>query len=634
MATGLPSKFESKTTVNPQQAERTRALYTGPLNPDVQKLYSIAIFDSNKKEVPVVDNLDPSGTRTAAEFFFSVPPKTHEFTEPFATTVVPTQNGGKFIESHGSIIKSISLKGTTGVRPNPGRRAAETIPIFGTGISNFQDELDVLSFENANLSPKTIPDGEVTGYDDIIFLRNIFRHYSDLKENSENAGRFLMLWRNAKDTDYWVVEPVEFKLSQSSSSPLAYEYGITLKTLSRFSTNINFPEDPMEDVLSAQRFFSRVQEYNQSLKQAFLIVSSQINRLEGLGVFAQTQLLSPIINTLEGLNLVKNTVTRFGSRISRNARELDQQVDDALEKLRGSDNVDNHDPVIRTLSRLKLTSSKILTEPTIKETVGSSHSDKQNRMTKAYNKGGTEFNRARQAPVTGGSSTFIGNEPITDNVSEAFVHQGDTIRTLAKRLLGDQGRWHVLVSLNDLRSPYVSARGGDGVLEPGDAILYPSVNGGGIQSSLVGRENSDSVDIAEQAFGPVEQAYGRDLRLVSVPGSNDLTDLKIGQNGDISSVSGVKNVDQGIRIKFSTEAGELPVHPEFGARFPIGSKATQIAFNEFRIQAEATIYSDQRVDEIKSLNFALVGDSLLLNATIRLKEAADSLNTSFALRRF
>lgn len=633
--------FSQNTTSTPQLEDRQRAMYSGQLNPAVQHMYSLVLFDTRTGSVLQNGKLDPSESRRTAEFFFSVPPKTHEMVEPYATSIVPTQNGGKFIESHGSILKTVKLAGTTGLRPNPKRGQFRNIPVFGTAIDVLSDNLDILAGEGLLLQDRQIPEDEVTGYDDIIFLRNIFRFYSDIKERDRNAGDVVMLWRNAKDAEYWVVEPLEFQLKQDSNSPLTYNYNIQLKTLAKFDARILFfEEDPLELVRSTNRLFSRIQEYSQSIRRFALVVSTQITRLEGYGVFAMTQLVKPAIELLNGLALVKSTQTAFGERLTRTAKELNSQIDLALDKLEGEDLAPRYE-IKRELIRGKVLSARLLTEPSLKANIASTLGNKRSRLVQAYNRSGGSFERSRNAPETGGSSTFLGNEPLTNTVSQSLVHEGEDIRAVAGRLLGDRGRWHVLVTLNDLKAPYISKAGGEGVLKPGEAILYPERTSSGVDSAgLVGGGNpSDKeTEIADESlYGPLQQAYGRDLRLKSTSDASagvDLTDLTINQSGDISTISGIPNVDQAIRIKFSTEAGELPVHPRFGARFPIGSKASNVAFNEFRIQTEATILSDKRVASIENLRFTTFGDAMVLNTNLRMLGTSEALNTSLALRRF
>jgi hypothetical protein len=186
-----------------------------------------------------------------------VPPKVLEFSEPFATNVQATQNGGKYVESYGSIIKQIKVSGTTGLRPNKSTTTrilgnnvnTSGIPILGSQLQTQANQLGTL-LGNGFSNSSGIPADEATGHDDIIFLRNIFRLYSDIKADdvTSNGSTYssrnvVMLWRNIKDLDYWVVEPEEFRIGQSSQSPLTYEYNISFKTLSRFNFTFSLPDD-------------------------------------------------------------------------------------------------------------------------------------------------------------------------------------------------------------------------------------------------------------------------------------------------------------------------------------------------------------------------------------------------------
>jgi hypothetical protein len=182
------------------------------ITPTIQSLYSVFLWDLQRGSILVHTGLDPASRTQLAEFFFQTPPKVMDMTEPFATRIIATQNGGKYLESHGSIFKEIRISGTTGLRPR--KKAPETIPLLPSGsfeglVQNFQNEI------------RKIPRDEATGFDDIHFLRNIFRRYSDSKGRNE---RVIMVWRNIKDDDYWVVEPRSFKLIQNSQSPTSLTF--------------------------------------------------------------------------------------------------------------------------------------------------------------------------------------------------------------------------------------------------------------------------------------------------------------------------------------------------------------------------------------------------------------------------
>jgi hypothetical protein len=615
---------------------RSDALYTGQLTPLLKNQYGIFIWDTVKGGTADATGLSPANPSAPPEYFFSMAPKVYEMGDPFATQITATQSGGKFVESHGSIIKNIRISGTTGARPNRGLGEFSGIPLVGEALNQLDSNINVLAVRDRR---RAVPASESTGFDDIIFLRNIFRRYSDYRENNESSNNIVMVWYNAKEGDSWIVEPTEFKINRNASSPLTYEYNIVFQTLAPFDKIIiRDTTDPLAKVLSVRKIFSRVQEYNRTLKNTFLIVSTQVRRLEGLGVFAQSQLLDPIINVTRGLGVIRATATNFGSKLRHNALVLSQELDNAIDLLSGTEGVEAQDALVRTLRRTQVTAARILAEPGVKESVNTDASSRQTRYAGSYITSGGTTSTARIAPDLGGSTTFIGNNAITDRVAQDFVNAGEDIRSVAGRLLGDKGAWHVLAAVNGLSSPYISSDGRAGTLSVGDPILYPSSTSA-VNSSTINPVNTSDSETAGKdtnTLGPIQQVYGRDIRVESIPVANSgvvLTDLKVNQSGDISTIVGIPNVEQAIILKFSTEQGELPVHSGYGASIPIGSKATVTSLNDFRVKTIATLTSDSRIKSIKSIAFVTIGDVLVVNAALILVNATDSLDTSVSLRR-
>lgn len=630
-------------------------LYTGSLTPLLKKQYSLFLWDARNGRVagstksdPILD-LNPKRPTAPAEFFFSVAPKIFEMTDPFSTQITPTQSSGKFVESHGSILKNIRIEGTTGARPDRKPGGFSDIPLVGSAIDQLINEVDPLlrnpvvsdsKLKDAgkynrlsNLAQKRITSSEeLNGFDQIVFLRNIFRHYSDKKEGKEQSNNLVMIWYNGKDGDSWLVEPKDFRLFRDAKSPLTYKYNITLTTLAPFSAILAEDKDTLGEVFSPNLLFQRVQEYNRSLKRTFLIVSTQIRRLEGLGIFAQNSIMNPITNVIRGLGIIRSTSSSFGVRLRSNAQTLFSELDEALDLLSGAEAVEEQDALVRSFRRAQITAARILAEPAAKETVESDTSDRFSRYTSAYIEGGDSVLRSRIAPNVGSSAAFIGNNSPTGKVAQDYVRVGEDIRSIAGRLLGNRSSWHILAALNKLTSPYITPDGRSGTLAYGDHILYPSSSGGVADSSIFSNDFNGETDKGFQPTGLVRQSYGRDIRLYTPDNTVDLADIKVNQRGDMSSIVGVDNVEQGVIIKFSTERGELPAHPTFGIQVPIGSKATPNSVNTFRIAAEATLLSDPRISFIKTLDFVLEGDTLFVKADVLLQNQSDGLAAAVALR--
>lgn len=606
----------------------------------LERVYSVFVWDTVAQKVPEAANLDPAKARLSAEYFFEMAPKTIEMTEPFTTRIVPTQNGGKYIESHGSIFKDIRVVGTTGLRPRKG--APNSIPLFST--APFETLLDPLQ-NGADFftEDRTIPESEITGFDDIHFLRNIFRFYSDAKAQGK---KYVMVWRNVKDDDYWVAEPVDFKISRNSKNPLTYEYSINLRGISKFDRLLpDDVNDPQSIIGSVSRIYSRVQEYTQALTNSFLVISTQITRIQGAGYATVDLVLGPITSVLNGLRAITSTTQQTMQNLQANTERMVANAWAAKEALGNElDSIPipgtgrrrpRRDPVTRELNRLIVWGAKILSEATFADSVSNSERERRNRTVGSY--AGRVGISPPQVPSTGGSPSFPGNSGSPGALEETRVRSGETIRDIALRLLGDSRRWHELVIINDLRSPYTSDSGdpGPGVLTTGDAILFPA-SGVGADPTSINPVNSSDNELQSSHRSLTEQAYGRDLRLVSTEelAGVSLADIQVNQQGDLSTIIGIPNVQQAVRIKFATELGQLPAHPFFGARFPIGTKADVSSFNTFRVSTLRTINSDDRVAEVKNLRFVSQGDILSVSADLVLKGARDITTTTFALRRF
>lgn len=638
---GLAPLFVHNTVALPERYKGNGAQLTA----EIQRYYSIFLWDLTTGTIPQDGKLDPSGTRVNAEYFFTVPPKAISMTEPFTTKVIPTQNGGKFIESHGSIFKEIRVQGTTGLRPRKG--APSSIPLLNT--SAFETLVTPLGNPAAFTEIRQLPTEEVTGFDDIHFLRNIFRRYSDFKATNRKV---VMVWRNVRDGDYWIVEPRDFRLTQDSKNPLTYQYQLNLQGVSKFDAalaSVGEVDDPQATLRSVQRFTSRVQEYQQAVTESFLVIATNINRVKGAGYFAIDSIVSPVTGVIKGLSAINNSITAARGvnaaieEAKANLKTAVETIQDSLEPTTPTQiSVDKRDPVVRVFRRLPIILAKIQTEKPLRDSVAATANGRRNTYRNAYVQPAIGRSRVRRGPRTGGDPSYIGNSPSPGSVAEGRVGRGETIRDIAARLLGDARRWHELVVLNDLKAPYTadSATTRPGVLAPGDSVLYPSTDTGGADPFGINPVNTspDELDAEGQpVVGDVAaQSYGRDIRLKTnvTDGGVELTDISVNQGGDVSTIVGLPNVEQAIRIKFITEVKTLPAHPNFGARYPIGTKADIASFNTFRLNTIATLQSDDRIASVEDLEFTALGDVLALSARVLLNDTRDYLTTSFALRRF
>lgn len=630
-----------------------------PISKTIRQLYSLFLYDfsggsqtkgsngPNIVEFPEGTGADPAGKRSLAEYYFTVGPKVLEVAEPYATSIQPTQNGGKFIESQGSILKEIRVQGTTGVRPN-----VRVVDLFGLGAIT-----DALGIKTPGLDKVNkvltkadrltgaggLSANEITGHDDIIFLRNIFRLYSDLK-SSERGSQIVMVWSNQKDGDYWIVEPKDIRVNQSANSPLSYDYQLTLTTLAKFDETSNGGIfDLISEIRSAKKFVSRIKDFNRELFTSHQVINNNVDKFAGLPVNLKTLILGPTGSLINTLARTSSSSRNLKAQARMQAFTLSQNVQTALDAMRTADTSNGSSLGVlspqnhfeRALRRILQVSSSILSDQVISKSVADDVVNRQGVLTNAYNKGGIGTSQ-RNPPRTGSDPTYLGNQKIATGVAQGVVYSGETIFSISSRLLKDDRLWKSIVILNQLKSPYVSDTPADGVLSPGDAILYPVPSGEGMASNSISAFQADGEETSSlRDKDPLEVAYGRDLRLLTTnPPGRELTDLVVNQRGDIGSVQGVENVTQGMRLKFATERGELPAQPNYGAKYAIGAKATPTSINQFKIDTRSTILSDPRVKLINRLDFIVSGDLLGVEADITLVDSNTILQTSFAVRRF
>jgi hypothetical protein len=199
----------------------------------------------------------------------------------------------------------------------------------------------------------------------------------------------------------------------------------------------------------------------------------------------------------------------------------------------------------------------------------------------------------------------------------------EDIFMLSQRLLGDRARYKEIIILNNLRSPYIRTTSSQGVLKPGDDVLYPVA--GSSQSATISKRST---------LNAVDNTLGVDLLLESTQKSAGITvfDLSVDTTGDLARINGPSNLGQAIDIKVNTEQGELPTHPIFGGLFPIGTKAKQKSLIQFSVNLRATLLTDRRISDIQSLNVTANGNVINVKSTLIAKGAQQPLTTNLSMR--
>jgi hypothetical protein len=609
--------------------------------------YSLGLWDMVTWKTYALKNADPAAKYRGTSWFqFPTPPQAYELSENAATNIIPTQNGGKFVESHGSIFKDIRLSGTVGLRPSPVDSNLLPSSVTGvTGVSlNIPKSLGFLTNDERGLPKK-----EITGYDDIIFLRNLFRGYWNTKKSSELARRIVMVWIYAKDSDIFIVEPVNFTTTKEKSNPLSYSYSITLRTLFRFDSTIPKWKDPIFGMQDISNVFSTITQAVRDITVAINQIANAIDYIASMPFRIADAFIREAIGFMGSLVNLRNTGTRLSDmgsaeNLKNLAKEL-QHLDVLLHKGMESKGSKEAAFTNTVASFVAIEQIRLSAESTIKlfqdsvyhpakqieksakriMSCGPIFEDSKNVVVSdyktVYNRGGKQY--------TEGSPLDPNNIVIPASATEDIVGGNESLRDISKRTMGDESYWKMLAILNNLKPPYISTVSGDGILKSGDKILIPKRPDQDDFNNVTSEQNTDA---AMESLSLMGKKYGRDIKLSKGSLGTDFSDFIVSQRGDLDVIEGIDNIRQALMTKVSTEQGELALHPTFGAAYPIGSKISLSQLHEFALNTRRTFLDDPRVEDIDQLKTFSDGDIVRVYTVVSLKQSNTQLPIEFAVR--
>jgi hypothetical protein len=585
------------------------------------KLYALAIVNTKFRGLAQKSTLSGAVAQSGPigdEFVFNMNPKSLDLEEPGSTVITPTQDGSNFVESQGSLYKNIAIGGTTGLRPN--KADVKIIPVLG--IPN--------PLSNPDVSPETLlPAKERTGMDELLSLRNLFRRYWDLKRDPAHAHETMMVWQNGKEGEFYIVEPINIRTRRDSGSPLTWAYEISLRTLKRVEFEFVRPNDPYKERNSRTRLSERLTDITRKLSSALAIAQALTDRTVGVAQATLNEVIGPARAVLDGVTGITTSATRAFS-IPRNSLALLSRsaidLSDALEAANSANNAYKEEGVLTQLAEVQKAFKSIAKQASRLFAEDSLFAQPISSKFKARSDAYIDPDTGRKPPRSS-SPTNIANAPVGSGTALGTVLGRDNIFSVAQRLLGDSARWKELVVTNDLKPPYVDPTGdGVKVKRPGDKILYPT--SGSSSPSAVTPDTNAVPD-------PIVGRLGRDLQLVSFSAAGGLVllDLAKNINGDLERIEGIDNLEQAIELKFSTEQGSLPTHPDYGLAAPIGSKALIRTFIGFHLNLRSSLLADPRISSVNSLSFQLDGNTVSVNADLNVAEIDQGVSISFDARR-
>lgn len=263
----------------------------------------------------------------------------------------------------------------------------------------------------------------------------------------------------------------------------------------------------------------------------------------------------------------------------------------------------------------------------------------------------------------------------------APVPFGLTVEGIAARYLGDPQRWLEIVTLNNLKDPYIDENGFqypllsnangrqitvgfNNNLYLGQKVgIYSATQTPSIRTildiatlsstsfliTLDGAPNLDNFILSDKAylqaylpgtvnsqqkiFIPSDIVVADDPHII-VPAStsadpltgmskvdfllNDNGDLAVNNFGDFRYAYGMTNIIQALKIKMSTQAGSMLLHPEFGTGIKPGTINGSVDAQQIYTSINKLIQQDDRFAGVSNLQISLDGPILTISMGVQL----------------
>lgn len=405
-----------------------------------------------------VYTLDPSIGKFEDSVTLPFPPESITIDEPGAANITYTQNSGKFVERRGNLSKTITLSGTTGY--------------------NYRPVLPTIVRQALPQSAIVAQEGPTSGMGRFLSLRNVFRKYWALFSDDtavDKRKNAAMIFVNEKDDEYWVVEPVDFKMvRQAPRDKFIYRYEIVLQTISPLD-NWSLPPDTLTLFQKVANVKQLIRNTADQLSTIGASLGNAMSATSGAIKEASDQLVSTVNTIASDLGAVADGTQSFvelPGLITGSAASSSESFNKSFENfLTISDDVEETSgtsPVPFEAHKAGADAAALLADLSgrtelFNSTLPDTWSEVLDNFDPAYGLGG--FNQTLLTPLS------------RSGVREAEILPGDDLVNIAIRELGDAERFMEIAILNNLKPPYVSPRQNDrqaNTLAPGDPILVPS----------------------------------------------------------------------------------------------------------------------------------------------------------------
>jgi hypothetical protein len=283
---------------------------------------------------------------------------------------------------------------------------------------------------------------------------------------------------------------------------------------------------------------------------------------------------------------------------------------------------------------------------------------------------------------------------ISNSKIQVPVPYGLNVEQIAQRYLQDSQRWLEIVTLNELREPYIdesgfqyallsNANGRNIVIGASDDLFvgqtiylnsstqspsartildivplsqvsflltldglanldnYTFADGAYIQAYLPGTVNSQNV-----IFVPSDLET-TPYDMISIPSSvanvnlvglskvdwllDQYGDLAVTNTGDFRLAAGITNLVQALAIKFGTQVGTSLLDPTFGLGVKAGTSVNTVNASDIYLQIVQMVTADSRFSSVSGLQVTLNGPSLGINLLVGLAGVSGVFPIAFSL---
>ena len=602
-------------------------------------LYGFIILDSQNGQMMTIQD---SRESSPSEYFFTVPPKSITITEPATVQIQPTIGHGYLIEHQGSLLKQLSVSGTTGFRPMS-TSAQSRSAVYGV------DRLFNRTIETVNriasageallgaTDARGLNPSEKSGYFNFVQLRNVFRRYFALKSNPEDVtvARPILVWVNFHEFEFWVCEPESFTTRRDSSSPLTFSYDISCTILNKLAANMleGVPPDWLALHINAGDYigavFKAITDLNRVVQQTTQVPGAIAGDLIGItnrAIDSMREFAFSVGNIVRLGNNIGSIPEWIGRNVVNQWLDLVTQWDVATSNetdLRSQYNSfelgNNFAEGVRAINRLiSLKRDRLANRSNSGTSIRTSQlaygSSRRNQNT-GFGSDAASFPKNRN--INFGDPLDIRNAQSFGDSTTSRILAGEDIRAVALRTLGADGRWKELVILNELRAPYIAAVASEGVLAYGDVILIPKSRRRNRRDANLVLLNSFGGTV--QQIQPEDVIFGKDILVVST-GNADMgqamLDFGTTPGGDLATVSGIPNFEQAMFLVLNTERKSLKAHPSYGMMRLTGTRTTHATATVWAMEIERTISADPRVESITDVGVSISGDILIGNISV------------------